>query len=121
MIKTSSVNQAVIEQRTKHDMAKTPKPILKILKVTEYKGYHVLIQHFFKTNIFQVVLFKDGQFYQAADKLSPTEKGAKYHSDDDLVKAAVLYLDTATLIADKIDEANDKLNAPSGKDISQMN
>lgn len=100
---------------------KKQKPILKILKVTEYKGYHILIQHFFGTNIFQCVLFKDGQYYQAADRLTPSKKGDKIHSDDDLVKAAVLYLDTATLIADKLDEANQQLSEPSGKNISEMN
>ena len=65
-----------------------------------------MIQYIPKAHMFQCVLFKDGNFYQAHDLITPP-KGEKEMSIDDITKCGVLYLDTAMIIADKIEEANE--------------
>jgi hypothetical protein len=72
---------------------------LEILKITEYKGFHILIQKY--KSLFQFVLFKDGKFYQGYHIITP-DKGTKTYSQEDLVTIAVGMLDYAFEACDAI-------------------
>ena len=82
---------------------------LKIIKVTSYKGYDILIQTIVKANVFQCVIFKDGKFYQAHNVINPA-KGQKYHDDESTIKCGMLMLDTAFFIVDALVQTEPKNN-----------
>ncbi len=70
---------------------------LRVLKTTEYKGYHILIQNY--GDFFQFIAFADGKFYQGFNIITP-EKGKKKHNSDTLVKCGALMLDYAMTTVD---------------------
>lgn len=85
---------------------------LKIIKITDYKGYHVLVQQIFKINLFQAIIFNDGNFYQAYRVIDPKLEG-KVHTDEELLKCAALMIDYAFQIIDALEakkEAEEKLS-----------
>lgn len=83
---------------------KSKSPTLRTIKVTKYKGFNILIQMVVDINMFQCILFKDGQFYQAHDFISPAS-GQKEHTIEDILKCGMLMLDTSFQIADQIELA----------------
>lgn len=89
-------------------MAKTIKtdkvkkaPSLRIIKVTSYKDYPILVQHIIRGNVFQCIVFKDNQFYQAHEYAVKN----KVLTTDEEIKFGSIMLDTAFQIVDAL-EAN---------------
>lgn len=72
---------------------------LRVLKVTSYKEYPILIQHILRGNVFQCVVFKDGQFYQAHEYAAKN----KVLSAEEEVKFGGLMLDYAFQIVDALE------------------
>jgi len=72
---------------------------LRVLKTTEYKGYHILIQNY--ENLFQFIAFSDGKFYQGFNIITPAS-GRKKHDPDTLVKCGSLMIDYAMTTVDVI-------------------
>ena len=70
---------------------------LRVLKTTEYKGFHLLIQNY--ENFFQFIAFSDGKFYQGFNIITP-ESGRKKHDQDTLIKCGALMIDYAMTTVD---------------------
>lgn len=73
------------------------KKSLRVLKVTQYKGFHVLIQQIIKTHLFQFIIFDptDSKFYQGFNIITPKRGKNKQHTDEDLVGITGVMLDYA--------------------------
>src|SRR4051794_11089718 len=65
---------------------------LRILRITEYKGFHIMVQNY--ENLCQFVAFRDDNYYQGHAIITPA-KGEKKHSPEDLVKIGTVMLDYA--------------------------
>lgn len=78
-------------------------PTLRIIKIASYKGYTILIQQIVTANVFQCVVFKDGQCYQAHNIILP-EKGQKEHTTQDIINCGAGMLDTAFQIVDALEQ-----------------
>lgn len=76
-------------------MSKITKNPVRILKLSEYKGYHILIQQIIPQHIFQFIIAKDGNFWQGFNTIVPNQGFTKRHEEDDVLKAALLTLDQA--------------------------
>lgn len=81
-------------------MAKQQK-YLRILKISEYKGFHVIAQQIIPQHLFQFIAFRNGKFYQGFNIITP-KGNKKKHSSEDLVKCASLILDYAYTSIDVI-------------------
>jgi hypothetical protein len=78
---------------------KIKNPTLRIIKMTSYNGCPILIQHMIISDVFQCIVFKDEQFYQAHNVV-PKEK---IITTEDELKFGMLMLDTAFQIIDELD------------------
>lgn len=76
-------------------MSKLVKNPIRILRITEYKGYSVLVQQVVPQHIFQFIIAKNGKFWQGFNTIVPQKGFSKKHADDDVVRAAVVTLDMA--------------------------
>jgi hypothetical protein len=92
---------------------KIKNPSLRIIKVTSYKDYNILIQMIVKASVFQCIIFKDGQFYQAHNVVKPP-KGQKEHTQEDILKCGMLMLDTSFSIIDALEQTDEAKKARKG-------
>lgn len=83
-------------------MAKEIKKQIAILRITEYKGFYIIIQQVIPLHIFQYIMFKDGNFYQGWNQIAPSKGINKKLDQEDIVKAGLLTLDMAFATAEAI-------------------
>lgn len=104
-------------------MAKEVRKQIAILRITEYKGFHIVIQQVIPLHIFQYIMYKDGNFYQGWNQIAPSRGMSKKLENEDIIKAGVLTLDMAFATAEAISAKDnpDKINKDNalGADVVQ--
>jgi hypothetical protein len=75
---------------------------VRILKLVEYKSFHILTQQIIPSHIFQFIIFRNGKFYQGHNTITPAKGIKKKHTQEDLLKCATLILDYAYTTVDTI-------------------
>lgn len=102
-------------------MAKEVKKQIAILRITKYKGFHIIIQQVIPLHIFQYIMFKDSYFYQGWNQIAPSKGINKKLDKEDIIKAGLLTLDMAFATAEAIiaKDNPDKINSENalGADV----
>lgn len=102
-------------------MAKLNKKPLRNLRLTEYKGFTIIVQQLVTDHVFQYLIFKDGKIYHDWNQIIPKRGFKKKLTEDEVLRAGVVTLDMAYATCEAIlaKDSPDKINSDNalGADV----